>query len=338
MILTNIERFPVVWQTRSGTTGQSKTVRSAKDFVTLSQKFNTSIALVNCNPALTFELAGLLSINRRGLPLVALDLVLRPPLSWISRIALPFKRLLLKRVDLFIHYFNDLRAYQQLFGVGPERSSFVPFKVNMLKEFRPTASPDGEYVLCFGRTLRDFDTFFSAMEQLPYPAAIAKPDLEGLKQHGARFSRRIDEIPRNVQILDDDGSMQSMHRLLEGAKIVVVPILERSIAASGCSTYLNAMFLGKCVIGSEGPGLSDVFQNGEVIPVPPEDAEALAQTIRHAWEDDEARTRTGAAGRRFALAAGGEQELYQRVIECVVSWYEVKYLPGRRRMTLSRAS
>jgi glycosyltransferase involved in cell wall biosynthesis len=336
IILTNIERFPAVWRTPGGTAGESRMFRSATEFLAVSAKIDDAIALVNCNPTLTFELAGLLSIGRRNLPLVALDLVLRPPLSWASRMVLPFKRFLLKRVDLFIHYFNDLRAYQNFFGIGPERSSFVPFKVNMLKEFRPEAAPDGDYVLCFGRTLRDFDTFFSAMERLPYPAAIARPDLNGLRQHGARFSRGLAEIPQNVQLLEDDGSMQSMHRILERAKIVVVPVLKRSIAASGCSTYLNAMFLGKCVIGSEGPGLSDVFQNGEVLPVAPEDPDSLARAIGDAWEDGELRTRTGAAGRRFALAAGGEQELYQRVIECVVSWYGGEYLS--RRLTLQRAS
>ncbi|MBV9611972.1 MAG: glycosyltransferase [Acidobacteriaceae bacterium] len=336
VILTNIENFPSAWQTESGFAGESRIVHSAREYLAAGAGLPAAVALVNCDPTLTLELAGLLQVTQRRLPLVALDLVLRRPQSWPGRLAIPLKRLILRRVDLFIHYFRDLRAYERLFGVGPERSAFVPFKVNLLKESRPGYTPDGEYVLCFGRTLRDFDTFFAAMEQLPYPGAISEPDFPELKLHGARFSRTLEELPQNVRALDDDGSMQTMLRILERAKIVVVPVLKTSTAASGCSTYLNAMCLGKCVIGTEGPGLSDVFQNGEVLSVPPEDPAALAAAVRRAWEDDELRRRTGAAGYRYAALAGGEQELYRRVIEQVVSWYGVEYLP--RRVALQRAS
>ncbi len=329
VILTNIERFPSRWQTSSGTRGESRFVSTVNEYVGEAKRSNAAVALVNCDPALTFELAGRLSFARKALPLVALDLVLRRPSSLINHVALPLKRLILRRVDLFIHYFKDVSAYRSVFGIGPERSAFVAFKVNLLKEFEPQPVSDGDYILCFGRTLRDFDTFFAAVEQLSYPAAIPRPDLRALRDHGARFSRNLTNLPANVQILDDDGSMGRMLQIIRGAKTVVVPVLKQSIAASGCSTYLNAMYLGKCVIGSEGPGLSDVFAHGEIISVPPEDPAALAKAIHCVWEDDNLRTTTAAAGRQFAVAAGGEQELYQRVIETVVTWYSLDFLPRR---------
>ena len=54
---------------------------------------------------------------------------------------------------------------------------------------------DGQYVLCFGQSMRDFDTFFDAVERLPYAAAITRPDLARLRLHGSRFSRSLDQLP-----------------------------------------------------------------------------------------------------------------------------------------------
>ncbi|MBV9406069.1 MAG: glycosyltransferase [Acidobacteriaceae bacterium] len=280
---------------------------------------------MNCNPKLTLDLAARLLLTRSTIPFVALDLVLRRPRSLQNHIFLPLKRLLLKRVNLFVHYFKDRRAYKTLFGIGEDRSAFTSFKANLVEKSAPRYGPEGRYVLCFGRTLRDFDTFFAAMEQLPYPGAIASPNFRELKAHGARFSRTPDRIPANVEMLADDGTAETMRKLFEQAKLVVVPVLKDSIAASGCSTSLNAMSLGKCVIGTKGPGFSDVFQNGEVLLAPPEDAKALAEVIRRAWEDDALRTETALAGFRYAVTAGGEQDLYQRVIEQIVSWYCGEY-------------
>ena len=150
--------------------------------------------------------------------------------------------------------------------------------------------------------------------------------MAGLRAHHARFTRPPGGLPPNVRILDDDGSEPSQIRILGNAKIVVLPILKASLVASGISTCLNAMQLGKCVIGSEGPGMSDIFQD-EIIAVPPEDPVALAAAIKRAWEDEVLRSRTGHAGHLYALKAGGETELYQRIINCTVLWY-------RRRKSL----
>jgi glycosyltransferase involved in cell wall biosynthesis len=80
------------------------------------------------------------------------------------------------------------------------------------------------------------------------------------------------------------------------------------------------MLLGKFVILTEGPAINGLFTN-EVLPVPPEDADALAQTIDRAWNDRELRERTATAGYRCATALGGEPELAQRLIDGTVEWW-----------------
>src|SRR5690606_28195169 len=110
--------------------------------------------------------------------------------------------------------------------------SFVPFKPNLPNQPDMTPAVEGEYILCFGRSLRDFDTFFDAVERLPYPAAIPAPNLEHLKAHGARFTRSPDRLPGNVRLLPDDNTMEAQVRMLRSARIVVLPILKSSIVAS----------------------------------------------------------------------------------------------------------
>ena len=75
-------------------------------------------------------------------------------------------------------------------------SSYVSFKVNLADRHALAPEPEGEYVLCFGRSMRDFDTFLAAMEQLPdVPAAITRPDPQVFAAHHARFTRPISAIP-----------------------------------------------------------------------------------------------------------------------------------------------
>ncbi len=318
IIVTNFVHFPSTWSAPGQKVGSAIYARTAAEF--LAHQGPDTVWLVNCDPHLTLRLAFRKLLRSGGPKLVAVDLVLRRPKGFRDALPMSVKRFLLKRVDHFIHYFSDVRAYQETFGIDAARSSFVPFKANLAESH--TLQPEQgseQYILCFGRSMRDFDTFFDAVEQLPYPAAISRQDPAVLRTHGARFTRSWEQLPANLTVLDDDGGADAQVRILENAKIVVLPILKTSMVASGISSCLNAMSLGKCVIGTEGPGMSDVFQEGEVLVVPPEEPAKLAAAIRSVWEDTELRRKTADAGFRYAKAAGGEQQLYQRILDRLAS-------------------
>ena len=329
IIITNFRDFPQEWTSDAGISGKSKRADTAGDFLK-SSNLPDALFVVNCNPRLTLQLAAakIRSLGRNQVPLVSVDLVLRSPATVPQKALLKVKKQLFKQIDLYIHYFRDWDRYAKTFGIPLERNAFVPFKVNLKvnpgnHQAKSAIKSDGEYILCFGRSMRDYDTFFSAMEQLSYPGAIATPDIEQLRSHHARFTRPLDGLPVNTRVIEDNASEQSQIDILSGAKIVVLPILKASLVASGISTCLNAMYLGKCVIGSQGPGMSDIFAR-EIIAVPPEDPAALAAAIRRVWEDDSLRIQTAEAGHRYALEAGGEAALYQRIIDKTVLWYREK--------------
>ena len=251
-------------------------------------------------------------------PIVAVDLVLRAPRTLKQKIALVFKRFLLSRVDHFIHYFEDLRGYQAHYGIGPDRSAYVPFKVNIWKTAAASLPVEEAYVFTIGISQRDYGTFIEAISRLPYPAAMPEFSFSRFENRPADFAWTAANLPANLELLADTGSAEDLVRNLARAKVVVIPTLGSSLCASGISTCLDAMYLGKCVIISEGPGASDLLRSDQAILVRPEDPEALRNAIQEAWENKELRECVAQTGQRYALSLGGEKELLERVFQKTV--------------------
>ena len=320
LIVTNIASFPRQWTARDGTAGRSELARTASEFLEHRDVAN-AVFLVNCDARLALELAAARAVSFKRRPsLIALDLVfLRKPTSIAERIASLAKRFLLRHVDYFLHYFRNVRPLYSAYGIDASRSGFVDFKANLWNARSDQPQPDGEYVLCFGRSLRDFDTFFEAVRRVGCPAAIAEPQFDSLHEHGSRFTLPLSALPPNVRILPDDHTEASQIAAIRGAKIVVVPMVRGRLIAAGISTIVNAMALGKCVIATTGPGADDVFSN-ELLSVPPEDPDALATAIERLWDDANLRRATAQAGWEYAQRCGSEQDFNRRVIDAVVDW------------------
>jgi glycosyltransferase involved in cell wall biosynthesis len=249
--------------------------------------------------------------------LVSADIMFVRPATWLDRIKAWSWKVLLRRVDHFVHFFKDLDGYRRYFGIGPDRSTFVPFKVNCWEKIPPAEdlSSDGEYVLIGGRSLRDLDTFAAAMRQVPYPGVLLYHDPRLMRDNGTALPLGL---PDNVRAVEDDGSIGSWLDHLRRAKLVVLALLPDSIRAIGVSACLNAMALKKCVVISDGPTTRGVISD-EALVVPPGDPAALAGAIRRAWEDGALREKTAAAGRKYAELAGGEERLLQDLVRiCAV--------------------
>lgn len=317
-IVTNFERFPSSWSLPTGEFGTARFAGSFTEFVRGLREGD--LALVDGDVRVVLGLCVYWSVFPAGRKLlIPVDLVMGMiPLSPAARIKSAVTKLLFRRVDRFINYFKCSEDYARLYGITPERSSFVPFKPNIRYRCDAPTDPDGDYVLCFGRSRRDYDTFFSAVERLPYPAAIPRPDVKRLQTNGSRFTRPLDQLPPQLSLLDDDGSQDAMVRIIGGARVVVLPMLPSNLLA-GIGVYLNAMLLGKCVIITAGAGATDVLTD-QALFVPPGDPEKLARLIQLAWEDNDLRLRTAESGLRYARSLGGQPELYQRILRAVAAW------------------
>lgn len=249
--------------------------------------------------------------------LVSLDLVLNSPVGPQQRLAALMKRMLFKKVTLFVLYFKDIAAYGRWYGITPDRTCYVPFKVNIWPSIRDDASltSDGDYVLAAGRSRRDFETFLLAMSFIDCPGVLLHQSPTIIAQHGTRLPEV--PVPSNVRTIEDHGGEDSWVRFLRGARVVAVVTLKDTISPSGISTYLDAMALKKCVVATEGPATRDLLTD-EAILVPPGDAQALANAITAAWNDSRLRTTTAERGQAYAKRLQGEERLLHDVMKTCV--------------------
>lgn len=251
--------------------------------------------------------------------LVAIDLILRTPRGRKAKAAAHLKRILLRGVDCFIFYFRDIRGVHAYYGIGPDRAVYVPFKVNGIEDPRwPDPSDLGDHVLCAGRTLRDIDTFLEAMARAGVPGVLLQQAESLLYAHGTRPAGP--NLPPNVRLRIDRGDDPAdfLARIAE-CRILVVPRFAYDIAATGISTYLEAMALGKPVIISAGPGADDIL-DGQAVIVPPQDSDALARAITRVWSDPAFAANLARRGRDYAASLGGEQRLGDDIREaCLAS-------------------
>lgn len=110
---------------------------------------DADLVVIDCRDFLIYAILGyFLAFPWRRRPIVAVDLVLRLPQRVRHRVTAVVKRRLLSRVDHFIHYFKDISGYQS-FGVHADKSSYVPFKVNIFGAEIPEIGA-GEYIFHHG--------------------------------------------------------------------------------------------------------------------------------------------------------------------------------------------
>src|SRR5580704_694886 len=130
LILTNFERFPARWTAKTGQTGTGEMAKPFSEFAARAR--NADVLMINGDSALILRLCALFLVCPwRRKPVVAVDLVLRRPRTFQARITVIFKKLLLRRVDLFVNYFEDITGYRQYYGINKDRCAFVPFKPNL---------------------------------------------------------------------------------------------------------------------------------------------------------------------------------------------------------------
>jgi glycosyltransferase involved in cell wall biosynthesis len=249
-----------------------------------------------------------------GCPIVSVDICFVQPKTWKQRVKTWIVKMLLRRVRHFIHYFKDLEGYSRYFGITPERSSYVPFKVNGWEQMPPAEelTAAGDYIFTGGRSLRDLDTFIEAMRHVPHRAILLYPNAAALKEHGTPLE--LPELPPNVEVVRDDGSHASWRDYIRRAKIVVITTLPSSIRAIGISTYLVAMGFRRCVVMTEGPATKDILHE-EAILAPAGDPRALAAAINRAATDDTLREKTAAAGRHYAERVAGAARLHRDLVQ-----------------------
>ena len=243
--------------------------------------------------------------------LVTLDFfVVRPP-KW----QLPVIRWALGRVYKLLVYFRDSSSFEAKYGLPRSRFEYVPFKVNSWELVREAVISDGGYIFVGGRSRRDFATLFEAVKDLPYPVRVLTAHEPELLPHGSSLAGL--RVPANVEIIYKDTDTKLYVELMANARLVVLPIVKETAVQAGIGVYIMGMALRKCVIISEGLGVSDVLQPHQACIIPAGSARALRDAIEALWNDDNRRAAYAEAAYSYAAPLGGEDNLRASILGAI---------------------
>ena len=260
------------WQAcrRIAVAGFLRTFRNA----ILAKPFDVVVISNEARQLLAFCLLKLLLPWARW-QIVSVDLVVQRPTSWQEWIRTRIARLIFRQVGLFLLFFKDTRELEKVYGLDHRKIRYVPFKINSYDLVLTHPVSDEGFILSCGQSKRDYATLCRAMEGLPYTARILARPPQSARKHGTTFDFR--SCPANVGWVTDDGSNASWVDWIARARCLVLPVLPDTLAASGISTYLLAMALGKCVVITDSPATVRLVDSGEAVIVPPANPKRSAQ-------------------------------------------------------------
>jgi len=282
------------------------------------QSYSCNYFLINCDPRSVF----LLALCKYIFPfnpcrIISLDCVLRIPESRKDRIAQFLKRIVFRKVHLFIEYFRDTSGYSKYYGIPASKFIYVPFKINSYEIAKSTEVSDGDYIFCGGKTLRDFETLIEAMRQLPYRLRIVTMSNSEIEMHGSFLNEA--DLPPNVEVVRHDGAPETFYDLIAGSLFAVLPIKSSSISASGIGVCLACMAMRKCVVISSGPTVNGIIDEDLAVIVPPGDSQSLKRAIVKVAEDDSFRQTIADNGYAYARGLKDEKRLIESVVACIIS-------------------
>ncbi|HTU50713.1 MAG TPA: glycosyltransferase family 4 protein [Acidobacteriaceae bacterium] len=212
---------------------------------------------------------------------ILLDEVQPNRLAW--KIKRTFRRAVSRNIARMIVFSDGERElYSRELHLPLERVVFVPFHTNILESQLTSL---GAYGFAAGRSLRDYETLFAAVENLDFPFVVVADSASV-----AHLCR-----PSNVELHCDIPRAQYL-KLLEGARFVVVP-LKADYRSTGQVVVLEAESFGKPVVASDVVGTRDYLShdvNG--LLVAPGNPEALRAAIQALMTDDAMCRRLAAAG------------------------------------------
>lgn len=154
--------------------------------------------------------------------------------------------------------------------------------------YQPSRTVSDGYILSVGDDSgRDFDTLLAAFTDLDATLLLRSP----LIPPGA-------ELP-NVQVVRERMGAHAYRELFQRASFVVVP-LHPMVTASGVSTVLEAMAMGKALVVSDSPGIRDYVTHEETaLVVPCGNVSAMRAAVQRLMREPDTRARFGKAARAF---------------------------------------
>ena len=188
---------------------------------------------------------------------------------------------------------NYKTTYRQLV----DRTSFIPFGVDV-DDFKPQdTAVESDYVLSFGAAKRDYTTLLSAWSGIN---TTAKLRIIG-------YSHAVTDVD-NVETIKKV-SISELKYQIANARFVVIPLPVFNYSY-GQMSFLQSMAMGKAVIVTNTPSSVDYIVDGVgAILVKPYDAQDLRENILKLLHDADLLARVSAQSRTFVLDHFSEKQM-----------------------------
>ncbi|HEY0319990.1 MAG TPA: glycosyltransferase family 4 protein [Pyrinomonadaceae bacterium] len=177
-----------------------------------------------------------------------------------------------------------------------------------------------KYLLFFGRfeLLKGFHILAQALPRFlsQYPdacvALVGRDTKSRLAPSMADYARSFSGSSKERLILLEELPHRQLYPVVAGAHLVVLP----SLIDNFPNACLEAMALGKAVIGTSGASFDELISDGETgFLVPPNNVDALAEKIIRAWEYPKLQE-IGHAARQKSLEFSPE-----KTVESLLTYY-----------------
>jgi glycosyltransferase involved in cell wall biosynthesis len=242
--------------------------------------------VLSTSEKIAVPLAALFSVTKREIPHIVIG----------HKLSSGLKTHLLQAWALHKRFSQMICVCQAQADYAVNRLGMPQTKVNFIYDkvdhhfFRPQAPDANDYILAVGQEQRDYPTLLRAVAGTGLKVVVVASSPWSTSQIKLEYIEKVTVLSHIPY--------QKLRNLYAGARLVVVPLLKVDYAA-GVNTLLEAMAMAKPVVVSHTKGIADYVSQGETGQyVPPEDPQALRDTILSLWERPEELKRLGANARQ----------------------------------------
>jgi len=189
----------------------------------------------------------------------------------------------------------------------------TPVDVDFYRPSQPSTGREA-FIQSLGLSHRDYPTLIRAMRRLPHIPCHLRVGSTWVQQ---RSGHEDEALPPNVT-LQPFVHPDELRRCYEESRFIVVPIKASTQWSAGCTSVQAAQAMGKPVIATRRPGLSEYLIDGKTgILVEPGDDRGMAEAIDMLWNDPQRVVRMGRNAREWIASRHSLDQWLDRVVTLV---------------------
>lgn len=205
--------------------------------------------------------------------------------KWLSLIR--FSKVYQRWDKIITNSYSEAQALRNNLNIGPDQITTIHNCVDL--EFydpsavKPSDESNGLFIMSQGLSKRDYPTLMSALWKLPHVKCNISA-VSAWDKHRSPFKGL--KIPDNVSMKSYDHPYKIRNALAE-CQFLVVPLkTDVGMWCAGSSSVLEAQAMGKPVIVTNLPGISEYIKDKETgFLVDGNDASMLAEKIDFLWQN-----------------------------------------------------